>query len=175
MEHARTFGDRRWRRLLDEFERICAEQIEKFRGRVVKYTGDGMLAIFESASDAVRSAIALIPAADRLGLEIRSGIHVGDIERRGEDVGGTAVNVAARVMDSAVGSEVLVTSGVRDAAAGSGIGFLAAGSYELKGVAEGLLLYRLPTLTNPKCRPPKGARSTSLTDLHLFLRGESHG
>jgi class 3 adenylate cyclase/pimeloyl-ACP methyl ester carboxylesterase len=142
MEHARTFGDRRWRRLLDEFERVCAEQIEKFRGRVVKYTGDGMLAIFESASDAVRSATALIPAADRPGLEIRSGIHVGDIERRGEDVGGTAVNVAARVMESAVGSEVLVTSGVRDAAAGSGIGFLAAGSYELKDVAEGLLLYR---------------------------------
>jgi class 3 adenylate cyclase len=135
-EHAHTFGDRRWRRLLDEYERVSVEQIERFRGRLVKYTGDGVLATFASASDAVRCALALGPVIERLGLEIHSGIHVGDIERRGDDIGGTAVNVAARVVEAARKSEVLVTSNARDAAAGSGIRFSDAGEYELKGLSE---------------------------------------
>jgi class 3 adenylate cyclase/pimeloyl-ACP methyl ester carboxylesterase len=141
-EHAHTFGDRRWRRLLDEYERVSAEQIERFRGRLVKYTGDGVLATFASASDAVRCALALGPVIERLGLEIHSGIHVGDIERRRDDIGGTAVNVAARVVEAARNSEVLVTSNARDSASGSGIRFSDAGEYELKGLSEPYPLYR---------------------------------
>jgi class 3 adenylate cyclase len=141
-EYARKFGDRRWRRLLDEFERACAEQIERFRGRLVKPTGDGVLAIFGSASDAIGCAMALVPVVGRLGVDIRSGVHVGDVEHRGDDIGGTAVNVAARVVESADKSEVLVTSSTREAAAGSGIRFSQAGSYELKGLAERYQLYR---------------------------------
>ena len=141
-EHARQVGDRRWRWLLDEFERVCAEQIERFRGRLVKYTGDGMLATFGSTADAIRCAIALVPVVRRLGIEIHSGIHVGDVERRGDDIGGTTVNTAARVMELAGRGEVLVTISARDAAAGSGVRFLDAGSYELKGFAEPYLLYR---------------------------------
>jgi class 3 adenylate cyclase len=89
-----------------------------FRGRLVKYTGDGVLATFGSASDAIGCATALVPVVGRLGVDIHSGIHVGDIERHRDDIGGTAVNVAARVMDSAGRREVLVTSSARDAAAG---------------------------------------------------------
>src|SRR5215216_3478728 len=140
-EHAHKFGDRRWRRLMDEYERVNAEQIEKFRGRLVKYTGDGVLATFASASDAVRCALALGPVIERLGLEIHSGIHIGDIERRGDDIGGTTVNVAARVVEAARNSEVLVTSNARDSAAGSGIRFSDAGEYELKGLSEPYPLY----------------------------------
>jgi class 3 adenylate cyclase len=141
-EHARKFGDRRWRRLLDEYERRCAEQIERFRGRLVRYTGDGVLATFGSASDAVGCATALVPVVGRLGVDIHSGIHVGDIERRGDDIGGTTVNVAARVMESAGRGEVLVTINARDAAVGSGLRFSEAGAYQLKGFPEPHLLYR---------------------------------
>jgi class 3 adenylate cyclase/pimeloyl-ACP methyl ester carboxylesterase len=141
-ELARQFGDRRWRRLLDEYERVCAEQIERFRGRLVRYTGDGVLATFGSASDAIACATALVPVVGHLGVDIHSGIHVGDIERRGDDIGGTAVNVASRVMESAESREVLVTTTTHDAAAGSGIQFSEAGEYELKGLAEPYQLYR---------------------------------
>jgi len=105
--------------------------------------GDGVLATFGSASDAVRCAVALGTAVGPLGLDIHSGIHVGDVERRGEDIGGTAVNIASRVMESAGRCEVLVTSTTRDAAAGRGIRFSEAGSYELKGLREQYRLYRV--------------------------------
>jgi class 3 adenylate cyclase len=140
-EHAREFGDRRWRRLLDEYERVASEQIERFRGRLVKYTGDGVLATFGSASDAIRCAMALVPLVERLGMDIHSGVHVGDVERRGDDIGGTTVNIASRVMESAGRREVLVTSTAYAAAAGSGVRFSEAGEYELKGLAEAYLLY----------------------------------
>ena len=141
-ERARQFGDRRWRSLLDEYERMCAEQIERFRGRLVKYTGDGVLATFAASSDAIRSATALVGEVGQLGVDVRAGIHVGDIERRGDDVGGTAVNMASRVMESAKRGEVLVTGAAHDAAGGAGIRFSKAGPYELKGLADTHLLYR---------------------------------
>ena len=142
-ERARELGDRRWRRVLDEYERVSAEQIERFRGRLVKHTGDGALATFGAASDAIGCVLAIERGIRDLGLEIHSGIHVGDVERRGDDIGGTTVNVAARVMAKAASGEVLVTAATYEAAAGSGARFSAVGEHSLKGLSEPRLLYRV--------------------------------
>jgi class 3 adenylate cyclase len=142
-ERASEFGDRRWRRVLDEYERASSEEIDRFRGRLIKNTGDGALATFGSASDAIRCVLAIELAVRRLGLEIHSGIHVGDVERRGDDIGGSTVNIAARVMAAAAGGEVLLTTAAYEAVAGSGIRFSAAGQHSLKGLREPRLLYRV--------------------------------
>jgi class 3 adenylate cyclase len=142
-ELAREFGDRRWRRVLDEYERVSAEQIAHFRGRLIKNMGDGALATFGSASDAIACALAIERAVGQLGLGIHSGIHVGDIERRGDDIGGTTVNVAARVMAAAAAGEVLLTMAAYEAAAGAGIRFSSAEEHTLKGLSEPRPLYRV--------------------------------
>jgi class 3 adenylate cyclase len=153
-ERAREFGDRRWRRVLDEYERASSEEIDRFRGRLVKHTGDGALATFGSASDAIGCVLAIERAVHRLGLEIHSGIHVGDIERRGDDIGGSTVNIAARVMAAAAGGEVLVTSAAYEAAAGSGIRFSAASEHSLKGLGEPRLLYGVEHGPDSRVRDP---------------------
>jgi class 3 adenylate cyclase len=129
--------------VLDDYERVCAEQIKESRGRLVKYIGDGVLATFGSASDAARCAVALGTAVAQLGVDVHSGIHVGDVEHRGDDIGGTAVNIAARVMESANRRGVLVTAAAHDAADASGISFADAGAYELEGFARKYRLYRI--------------------------------
>lgn len=139
---AAEFGDRRWRRVLDEYERVSGEQLEHFRGRLIKSTGDGTLATFGSASDAIACALAIERAVGQLGLEIHSGVHVGDIELRGDDIGGTTVNIAARVMSTATAGEVLLTTAAYEAAAGAGIHFSAAGEHTLKGISGPRQLYR---------------------------------
>ncbi|MBA2325298.1 MAG: adenylate/guanylate cyclase domain-containing protein [Actinobacteria bacterium] len=153
-ERAREFGDRRWRRVLDEFERVSSEEIARFRGRLVKNTGDGALATFGSASDAIDCAVAMRRVVREFGLETHSGIHVGDVERRGDDIGGTTVNIASRVMGAATGGEVLVTSTARDAAAGSGTRFVAAGEHALKGLPDPLQLHRVDHGHDPGIRDP---------------------
>jgi class 3 adenylate cyclase len=135
-ERAAELGDRRWRTLLDRHDAITRTHVERFHGTCVKHTGDGMLATFDGPTRAVRCALALVDAVRELGIEIRAGVHVGEIEPRGNDVGGIAVHIASRVCGEAARNEVYVTRTVRDLVAGSGLQMHIRGMYELKGVPE---------------------------------------
>jgi class 3 adenylate cyclase len=127
-------GDRRWRELLDEHDAAMRAQIARFRGRVVKTTGDGVLATFDGPARAIRCASALRDVARGIGIELRAGIHTGEIEQRGEDIGGIAVHIAARVQATADANELIVSRTVADLVAGSGISFDDRGEHELKGI-----------------------------------------
>jgi len=133
-ERAAELGDRRWREVLDEHDRRVRRAVECAGGRLVKSTGDGVLACFDGAARAVRCATALVAEAQRLGVPVRAGVHVGECERRGDDIGGMAVHVAARVLALAGESDVLVTSTVREALVGADIGFESRGTETLRGV-----------------------------------------
>lgn len=134
-------GDRRWRGLLDAHDEISVSEVERFGGRRVKTTGDGMLALFDGPARGVRCAEAVRDAVGELGIEIRAGLHVGECELRGDDVGGLAVHIAARVAGLARPGEILVSRTVRDLVAGSGLRFSERGEHELKGVPERWPLY----------------------------------
>jgi class 3 adenylate cyclase len=127
-------GDQRWRELLDAHDATCARVVGAGGGRVVKYTGDGILAVFDRPSRAVDAALALRDALEADQLAIRAGVHVGEVELRGDDVTGIAVNVARRVQDAARPGEVLVSRTVVDLVAGSGIATTERGIHRLKGV-----------------------------------------
>lgn len=127
-------GDRRWREVLDAHEAMARRQVERFGGRLVRTTGDGVLAIFDGPARAVGCAQAMVSGASQLGIEVRAGLHTGEIEVRPDDIGGIAVHIAARVVDLAGAGEVLVTRTVGDLVAGSGIAFAARGTHELRGV-----------------------------------------
>ncbi len=133
-EQAVRAGDRRWRVLLDEHDKVALREIDRQRGRVVKSTGDGVLAIFDGPVRAVRAAFALRDALEPLGISIRAGLHVGEVQLRGSDVGGVAVHAAARILASAAPSELLVSGTVRDLVGGAGIGLEDRGIHTLKGV-----------------------------------------
>lgn len=133
-ERAAELGDRRWREVLDEHDRRVRRAVEAAGGRVVKTTGDGVLACFDGAARAVRCAQALVSEAKRLGIPVRAGVHVGECERRGDDIGGMTVHVAARVLALAKADEVLATSTVREALVGTGIGFDLRATETLRGV-----------------------------------------
>jgi class 3 adenylate cyclase/alpha-beta hydrolase superfamily lysophospholipase len=130
---ANELGDRRWHELLDRLDDLAARQVERFRGRVVKSTGDGHLAAFDGAGRAVRCARVIVDGARALGLTMRSGVHTGEVELRGDDVAGIAVHLAQRVQSLAQPDEVLVSRTVVDLVAGSGIEFKDRGKHELKG------------------------------------------
>jgi class 3 adenylate cyclase len=127
-------GDLRWRQLLDNHDHLAQQMIEKHRGVLVKNTGDGVLATFDGPGRAVRCALAFGTAAQQIGLPLRAGLHTGEIEMRGKDIGGIAVHAAARVMAQSQSSEVLVSRVVTDLVAGAGLKFSERGSYELKGL-----------------------------------------
>jgi len=127
-------GDRKWREVLDAHDRRAEEQIARHRGTLVKRTGDGILATFDGPGRGVQCARAIGKAVAGLGVEIRAGLHIGEVERRGEDVAGLAVHVAARVMEAAAPGEILVTRTITDLVAGSGLAFDARGDQPLKGV-----------------------------------------
>jgi class 3 adenylate cyclase len=127
-------GDRRWSQLLDQHDRIVRAELERFRGREVKTIGDGFLATFDGPARAIRCALAVCQAVRGLGIEVRAGLHSGECEVRGEDVGGIAVAIGARVAELAGPGEVLVSSTVKDLVVGSGIGFADRGVHSLKGV-----------------------------------------
>lgn len=127
-------GDRRWRSLLDRHDELVRRELARFRGREVATTGDGFLATFDGPGAAVRCALSIAESVTLLGLEIRSGVHTGEIEIRGEDIAGLAVHVAARVAALARGGEVLVSGIVKDLLVGSGFSFEDRGEHELKGV-----------------------------------------
>ena len=134
-------GDRRWRELLDAHDEIGVREVERFRGRRVKTLGDGMLAVFEGPARGVHCAEAVRDAIADLGVEIRAGLHVGECELRGDDVGGLAVHIGARIAGLADPGEILVSRTVRDLVAGSGLHFADRGEHELKGVPESWPLY----------------------------------
>ena len=131
---AATMGDHAWRRLLDNHDQLAIQTIEKHRGTLVKSTGDGILATFDGPGRAVRCALAFGTASKQIGLPLRAGLHTGEIEIRGRDIGGIAVHAAARVMAQSQPSEVLVSRVVTDLVAGAGLKFAERGSYELKGL-----------------------------------------
>ncbi len=132
---AAELGDRRWRDLLETIESVVGRELARFRGRAVKTMGDGFLATFDGPARAIRCATAIRDGARaQFGLEIRSGLHTGEIELIGNDVGGIAVHIGARVGASARPGEVLVSGTVKDLVVGSGIPFEDRGERELKGV-----------------------------------------
>jgi class 3 adenylate cyclase/alpha-beta hydrolase superfamily lysophospholipase len=133
-ERAAALGDRRWRDLLESYYRVVRRQLERFRGREVKTIGDGFLACFDGPARAIRSAEQIVSEVRDVGLEVRAGLHTGECELIGDDVGGIAVHIGARVASLAAPGHVLVSSTVKDLVAGSGIEFADAGSHILKGV-----------------------------------------
>jgi class 3 adenylate cyclase len=140
-DRAVEVGDRRWRELLDAHDALVRTRIGEFRGREVKTTGDGVLATFDGPARAIRSAAAMVRDVRGLGLEIKVGLHTGEVEVRGDDIGGIAVHTAARVMAAAAPGEVVISRTVRDLVAGSGIEFEDRGTHELKGVPGEWALY----------------------------------
>jgi class 3 adenylate cyclase len=131
---AAGLGDKRWRELLDRHDEITRTAVERFGGRVVKTTGDGALATFDSPGRAIRCSSELGTILHAVGIDVRTGLHTGEIERRGDDVGGIAVHIGARVMGEAGPGEVLCSGTVRDLVVGSEIDFKERGSRALKGV-----------------------------------------
>ena len=140
---AGQLGDEEWRHLLAEQEALVRHQLEAQHGREIKTTGDGFLATFDSPARAVRCARAILDGTNRLGLDVRAGIHTGECEFARGDVTGIAVHLAARVLDVAAPGEVLVSSTVRDLLLGSGLAFEARGRHELKGIEGEWQLYAL--------------------------------
>jgi class 3 adenylate cyclase len=133
-QKAAALGDRRWRQLLDNHHATIRRNLAHFRGHEVKTTGDGFLATFDGPARGVRCACAIADEIRPLGIEIRAGLHTGECEMMGDDVGGIAVHIGARVAALADASEVLVSSTVKDLVAGSGLRFGDRGSQSLKGV-----------------------------------------
>jgi class 3 adenylate cyclase/pimeloyl-ACP methyl ester carboxylesterase len=133
-ELAASLGDRRWRELLSSHDTIVRTLLNQHRGRLIKTTGDGFLALFDGPGRSIRCGLAIRQALRPLGIETRIGIHAGEVELLGDDVGGLAVHIAARVMANAGPGELLVSSSVPSLVVGSGIDFADRGEYELKGV-----------------------------------------
>jgi class 3 adenylate cyclase len=134
-ERAREVGDRRWGELLDAHDRLAHELVDRFEGRLIKSTGDGILATFDRPGRAIRCATGLRDRLRGIEIEIRAGLHTGEVQFRGEDVGGIAVHIAARVMATAGAGEVLVSRTVHDLVAGSDYVLDDRGAHALRGVA----------------------------------------
>lgn len=131
---AASLGDQRWRSLLDAHDRTVREQLRRFRGREINTTGDGFVISFDGPARAIRCALAISEATGKLGVDLRMGLHTGECEVRGDDLGGLAMHIAARVGALAAPGEVLVSGTVKDLVVGSGIEFADRGEHELKGV-----------------------------------------
>ena len=131
---AAEMGDRDWHALLDAHDAIVRSQLNRFRGREVNTSGDGFLAMFDGPQRAIRCAMAIRDAVQALGIQVRAGLHTGECEVRGDDIGGIAVHIGARVSALAGPKEVLVSSTLRDLVIGSGLEFEERGAHELKGV-----------------------------------------
>jgi pimeloyl-ACP methyl ester carboxylesterase len=140
-ERAVELGDRRWRDLLASHHAVVRRELRRFRGNEVDTAGDGFLATFDGPARAIRSAKAIVESVRTLGLEIRAGLHTGEVELAGDAVRGIAVHTGARVASQAQPSEVLVSQTVKDLVAGAGIDFEDRGTRELKGVPGEWRLY----------------------------------
>ena len=133
---AAEVGDARWKEMLGIHDRIGRENVERFRGSLVKTTGDGLLATFDGPARAVRCATRIRNELDVLDLQVRAGVHTGEVELRDEDVGGLAVHIGARICAKAGPAEILTSSTVKDLTVGSGISFADRGEHELQGFSE---------------------------------------
>ena len=131
---AAEIGDRDWHALLDAHDAVVRSQLARFRGHEVNTSGDGFLAMFDGPQRAIRCAMAIRDAVQALGIEVRAGLHTGECEVRGDDIGGIAVHIGARVSALAGPNEVLVSSTLHDLVIGSGLEFEHRGAHELKGV-----------------------------------------
>jgi class 3 adenylate cyclase len=135
-ERVQAAGDQRWRELLDAHDETARRLVGQEGGRRIKSTGDGVLAVFDGPGRAIRCAVALRKQLRDVGIEIRAGVHTGELDVRGDDVGGIAVHIGARIMAAADPGEVLVSRTVRDLVAGSDIALEARGTYTLKGLDD---------------------------------------
>ena len=142
-DKASSLGDRAWKELLEKHHALVRGLIARFGGREVDTAGDGFFATFDGPARAIRCATALAESVHRLGLEVRAGIHTGEIETIDEKAGGIAVMIGARIGAIAGPSEVLVSGTVKDLVAGSGLSFDPRGEYELKGVPDRWRVYRV--------------------------------
>jgi pimeloyl-ACP methyl ester carboxylesterase len=133
-ERGAELGDRRWRELLEGHDEVVREQLDRYRGREVKATGDGFLATFDGPARGIECARAIAAAVRPLGIEVRAGLHTGECEIRGDDIAGITVNIGARISDLAGAGEVLVSGTVKDLVVGSDIEFEPRGTHSLKGV-----------------------------------------
>jgi class 3 adenylate cyclase len=140
---AAQLGDRDWRSLLDAHDAVVRAQLARFRGREVKTVGDGFLATFDGPQRAIRCALAIRDALKPLGIAVRAGLHTGECEMRGEDVGGIAVHIGARVSALGGPGEIFVSGTLRDLVVGSGLAFEDRGAHELKGVPGEWRLFRV--------------------------------
>jgi class 3 adenylate cyclase len=138
-----SLGDSRWRDLLDRHDRLVHDAVARFRGRLIKTTGDGALATFDGPARAVRAAEAIVAGVGSFGIEARAGVHTGELELRGNDVGGIAVHIGARIAGLAGPGQVLVSRTVVDLVVGSQLVFTDARSHTLKGVPGAWPLYAL--------------------------------
>jgi class 3 adenylate cyclase len=138
---AAAMGDLRWRELLEAHHSACCRQIERHRGRLVKSTGDGVMAVFDAPARAVRCARAMLSDATQLGCAAYAGLHAGEIEFLAHDIAGIAVHIAARVMGCAGPGEVLVSRTIKDLVAGSGMRFEDRGVHTLRGVPDDWQLF----------------------------------
>jgi class 3 adenylate cyclase len=133
-ERMSELGDRRWRDLLDGHNKVMLKQIDRYRGRVIKNTGDGFLATFDGPARAIHCALAVGQEMHNMGIEIRSGLHTGEVEIIGEDLGGISVHTACRIMANARADEVWTSRTVRDLVAGSQFKFREQGTFQLRGI-----------------------------------------
>jgi class 3 adenylate cyclase len=140
-ERAAQLGDRAWRGVLDSHDRVVRRQLERFRGREVNTVGDGFVATFDGPGRAIQCACAIRDAVRALEIDVRTGLHTGEVEMRGDDVAGIAVHLAQRVSALAHPGEVLVSRTVTDLVAGSGLQFEDRGEHELKGIPGSWHLY----------------------------------
>ncbi len=140
-ERAASLGDQRWRSLLDRHDHAVREQLRVFRGREINTTGDGFVASFDGAARAIRCAEAIIDANRAFGIDVRMGLHTGECEVRGDDLGGLTVHIAGRIGSMAASNEVLVSGTVKELVIGSGIEFSERGEHVLKGVPGSWKLY----------------------------------
>ena len=141
-ENAEAMGDVRWRDLLDAHDAAVRDELRRHRGTEVKALGDGFLATFDGPARAIRCAVAIAKAVKPLGIEVRTGLHTGEVELSEQDVRGIAVHIASRVAGLAQPGETLVSRTVKDLVAGSGIAFEDMGAHDLKGVPESWQLFR---------------------------------
>jgi class 3 adenylate cyclase len=144
-ERASRIGDRAWTHLVEQHHAIVREELARYRGREIDTAGDGFLAVFDGPGRAVHCAQAIVASVRGLDLEVRAGVHTGEVELMGERIGGIAVHIGARVAAHAGPSEVLVSATVRDLVAGSGIAFAERGLFPLKGVEGEWRLYAATT------------------------------
>jgi class 3 adenylate cyclase len=136
-----AIGDRAWRTVLDRHDDAVRRQLGRFSGHEEKLTGDGMLATFDGPARAIRCGAAIRDAARQIGLDVRVGVHTGEVERRGTELAGIAVHLARRVCQTAQPGEVLVSRTVVDLVAGSGTSFDDRGEHELKGIPAARQLF----------------------------------